>query len=216
MITLYNVPVSSYGSKIRIILHHKGIEWTEIAPPDGYGSTAYKAIIPAGTVPAIDDDGLLLSDSEAIAEYLDETYPTPSMMPASPLARAKAREISRFHDTRIEPVLRSYFGQVASTSRNAEIITGNAKLLQTRLDDLAIIASPAPFMSGDTLGIADTGFSASFAILALLCDILDLPVHLPDALADYEATLINHPSVAEENLRYRSVLASWAKTKIAS
>ena len=38
MITLYNVPVSSYGAKVRIILAHKGIEWTELDPPDGYGS----------------------------------------------------------------------------------------------------------------------------------------------------------------------------------
>ena len=53
MITLYNVPVSSYGSKIRIILDHKKCDWTETLPPDGYGSSAYKSIIPAGTVPAI-------------------------------------------------------------------------------------------------------------------------------------------------------------------
>ena len=61
MITLYNVPVSSYGTKVHIILAHKGIEWTELAPPDGYGSPSYRAIIPsasfrspsmiAGTVP---------------------------------------------------------------------------------------------------------------------------------------------------------------------
>ncbi len=37
MITLYNVPVSNYGSKIRVILTHKGVEWTETPPPDGYG-----------------------------------------------------------------------------------------------------------------------------------------------------------------------------------
>ena len=74
MITLYNVPVSSYGAKVRIILKHKRLDWTEAAPPDGYGSTAYKQIVPAGTVPAIIHDGLTLADSEAIAEYLDESF----------------------------------------------------------------------------------------------------------------------------------------------
>ena len=44
-----------------------------MAPPDGYGSEVYRAIIPAGTIPAIDQDGFRLADSEAIAEYLDET-----------------------------------------------------------------------------------------------------------------------------------------------
>ena len=76
MITLYNVPVSSYGAKVRIILAHKGIEWTELAPPDGYGSPAYRAVIPSGTVPAIIDGDLKLADSEAIAEYLDELVPS--------------------------------------------------------------------------------------------------------------------------------------------
>ena len=92
MITLYNVPVSSYGAKVRIILVHKGIEWTELAPPDGYGSSAYRAIIPSGTVPAIIDGDLKLADSEAIAEYLDEHVPAPPMMPADPESRARARE----------------------------------------------------------------------------------------------------------------------------
>ena len=214
MITLYNVPVSSYGAKVRIILRHKGLAWTELAPQDGYGSPAYRAIIAAGTVPAIIDGDLKLADSEAIAEYLDEAHPEPAMMPKATQARARAREISRFHDTRLEPVLRSYFAQVAPATRDADVIASNARLLQDRLDQLARIAAPAPLMTGEDLAIADCGFVASFAILALLQDVLDLPVTLPDPLAAYGAALAAHPSVAEEDARYRAVLADWAKAKI--
>jgi len=216
MITLYNVPVSSYGAKVRIILRHKGLEWTELAPPDGYGSPAYRAVIPSGTVPAIIDGDLKLADSEAIAEYLDETHPAPAMMPTAPGARARAREISRFHDTRLEPVLRSYFPQVAPATRDADVIADNARLLQDRLDQLAVIARPAPLMTGAVLAVADCGFVASFAILALLQDILGLPVTLPAPLASYGAALAAHPSVADEDARYRAVLADWAKARIES
>ena len=83
MITLYNVPVSSYGSKVIILLRHKGLEWTELPPPEGYGSPAYKKIIPAGTVPAIQHEGISLADSEAISEYLNELYPDPPMLPSA-------------------------------------------------------------------------------------------------------------------------------------
>jgi len=214
MITLYNVPVSSYGAKVRIILRHKGLAWSELPPPDGYGSPAYREIIAAGTVPAIIDGDLKLADSEAIAEYLDESHPTPAMMPTTVESRAHAREISRFHDTRLEPVLRSYFAQVAPATRDADVIASNAKLLQERLGQLARIASPAPLMTGENLAIADCGFVASFAILALLQDVLDLPVTLPDTLAAYGAALSAHPSVAEEDARYRAVLADWANAKI--
>ena len=214
MITLYNVPVSSYGAKVRIILAHKEIKWTELAPPDGYGSFAYRAVIPSGTVPAIIDGDLKLADSEAIAEYLDERVPAPPMMPADPEARARAREISRFHDTRLEPLIRGYFGQLAPPTRDADYIANNARLLQDRLRQLAVIASPAPLMTGPDLAIADCGFVASFGIIALLQDLLDLPVTLPDPVAAYAAALAVHPSVAPEDARYRAALAQWAETKL--
>ena len=212
-ITLYNVAVSSYGAKVRIILRHKGLEWTETPPPDGYGSEAYRWIVPAGTVPAIIHDGLTLADSEAIAEYLDEHVPAPAMMPDDITARARARELSRFHDTRLEPVLRSYFGQVAPPGRDPDVIAGNARLLQTRLDQLAIMAHPAPLLTGNDLAIADCGFVASFAIFDLLKDCLDLPVTMPDSLAGYAVALARHPSVTDEDTRYRAALHDWAAAK---
>ena len=212
-ITLYNVAVSSYGAKVRIILRHKSLAWTETPPPDGYGSDAYRRIVPAGTVPAIIHDGLTLADSEAIAEYLDERFPAPPMMPGDITTRARARELSRFHDTRLEPVLRSFFGQVVPDSRDPGFIAENARLLQSRLDQLAIMASPAPLLTGDDLAIADCGFVASFAILDLLQDCLDLPATLPDSLAGYAATLANHPSVSAEDSRYRAALRDWAAAK---
>ena len=213
MITLYNVPVSSYGAKVRIILQHKGLDWTEAAPPDGYGSATYKRIVPAGTVPAIIHGGLTLADSEAIAEYLDESFPTPPMMPADVTARARARELSRFHDTRLEPVLRSFFGQVAPSGRDATFIAETGALLQARLDQLATIAAPAPLMTGEQLAIADCGFVASFGILDLLRELLDLEVVLPHPIAAYASALAAQGSVTEEDSRYRKALLDWARTK---
>jgi len=212
-ITLYNVAVSSYGAKVRIILGHKALTWTDALPPDGYGSDAYRKIVAAGTVPAIIHDGLTLADSEAIAEYLDETFPIPPMMPDDIAARARARELSRFHDTRLEPVLRSYFGQVAPETRDPGFIAENARLLQSRLDQLAVMAHPAPFLTGSDLAIADCGFVASFAILDLLTECLDLPVTMPGSLAGYADALAAHPSVAEEDARYRAALRDWASAK---
>jgi len=114
---LYDLPISSYGCKTRILLRHKKILWQSVAPPGGYGSPAYCQINPAGTIPALDDNGFALSDSEAIAEYINEIAPTPAMLPANVKERAIARSLSRFHDSRIEPVLRAYFGQVTTANK---------------------------------------------------------------------------------------------------
>ena len=175
MMILYDLPISSYGCKTRILLRHKNLNWKSVAPPDGYGSRAYCQIIPAGTIPALDDNGFKLSESEAIAEYINEIAPTPAMLPTDVKDRAIARSLSRFHDTRIEPLLRAYFSQVAPANRDQVFIQENANLLQTRFDQLARMVTPAPFLCGSALGLADCGFVPSFAILNRLQPLLGFP-----------------------------------------
>ena len=95
MLKLYDLPISSYGCKIRILLRHKKLDWNSVAPPDGYGSPAYCKIVPSGTIPALDHNGFIIAESDAIAEYLNELEPTPPMLPANIRDRAAARAMSR-------------------------------------------------------------------------------------------------------------------------
>ena len=214
MLTLYDLPISSYGCKTRILLRHKNLSWRRVTPPDGYGSAAYCQIVPAGTIPALDDNGFIICDSEAIAEYINEIQPDPAMLPAEPRARATARALSRFHDSRIEPLLRAYFGQIAPVSRDADFIRDNTNLLQKRMQQLAQMVTPYPFLCGDILSFADCGFAPSFAILNRLQTILGFTVDLPDSLRAYEAALANHPSVSYESQRYYDAFDSWAEAKL--
>lgn len=215
MLVLYDLPISSYGCKTRILLRHKGLAWTRRAPPDGYGSPAYCKIVPIGTIPALDHDGFIIAESEAIAEYLNELVPAPAMLPADLRDRAAARALSRIHDGRIEPVLRSFFGQLAPATRNPAFITENAALLQTRLDQLAAMIAPAPFLAGSDLSLADCGFAPSFAILRCLQHHLAFSLDLPAVLARYETALRAHPSVRDEHAAYVAALDEWAAAKLA-
>ena len=211
---LYDLPISSYGCKTRILLRHKNLQWRSVAPPDGYGSEAYCQIIPAGTIPALDDNGFKLSDSEAIAEYINETAPTPTMLPTEVKDRAMARSLSRFHDNRIEPLLRAYFGQVTPANRDQEFIQLNASLLKTRFDQLAKMVTPAPFLCGSTLSIADCGFVPSFAILNRLQPLLGFSIQLTENIRNYETSLAKHPSVRDELHSYYEALDSWVAEKL--
>ncbi|MDB4852574.1 glutathione S-transferase family protein [Alphaproteobacteria bacterium] len=216
MLILYDLPISSYGCKTRILLRHKNLSWHSVAPPDGYGSAAYCQIVPAGTIPALDDNGFIICDSEAIAEYINEIQPDPAMLPADSRARATARALSRFHDSRIEPLLRAYFGQVAPANHDADFIRENASLLQKRMQQLAQMVTPHPFLCGDILSLADCGFAPSFAILNRLQAILGFVVDLPDSLRAYEAALADHPSVTDELQGYFDALDGWTEDKLKS
>jgi maleylpyruvate isomerase len=96
MMQLYNYSKSSASFRVRIALHLKGIDYEEIPIhllnqggeqflPD------YKAINPHSLVPALKDDGKVITQSLAIIEYLDETYPNPSLLPKDSYTKAKIR-----------------------------------------------------------------------------------------------------------------------------
>jgi glutathione S-transferase len=215
MLVLYDLAISSYGCKTRILLRHKGLEWKSLAPPDGYGSPAYCKIVPSGTIPALVHDGFTLGESDAIAEYLNELAPVPAMLPEPIKERAIARALSRFHDTRIEPQLRAYFGQVAPANRNADFIAENAALLERRFHQLAKIRTPSPLLTGTELSLADCGFAPSFAILDCLQGFLGFDLTLPASIEAYQAALCTHPSVRDEYAAYVKALDEWATAKIA-
>ena len=215
MLVLYDLAISSYGCKTRILLRHKGLEWTSLAPPNGYGSPAYCKIVPSGTIPALVHDGFTLGESDAIAEYLNELAPEPAMLPEAIKERAMARALSRFHDTRIEPLLRAYFGQVAPTNRNVDFIAENAALLERRFLQLAEIQTPSPLLTGADLSLADCGFAPSFAILDCLQGLLGFDLTLPASIKAYQAALCTHPSVKDEYADYVKALDEWAVAKMA-
>ena len=213
MITLYDLPVSSYGCKIRIVLRHKKIRYNSVKPPDGYGSLAYQNIVPSGTIPAIDHNGLILAESEAIAEYLNEIQPKPPMLPAKIEDRAQARMLSRFHDFNLEPLIRNFFSQVPSSGRDPDFITKNARTLQTRINQFAKMANPKPLLTGSNLAIADCSIVPSFVILRCLQEHLDFQIEIPAHLVKYEKELNSHPSVTKEYHSYEVTIRDWANSK---
>jgi glutathione S-transferase len=207
MLTLYALPVSLYSAKLRIALRCKGVAWREVPPPGGYGSAAYRAIVPSGTLPAIDEDRFVLAESEAIAEYLEETRPEPAMLRGDARARAAQRMLSRFHDTRLEPAVRALFAHVPRAARGDVATLGAA--VSVRLAELAGIARPSPLLGGATLSLGDCGYPATFAWIEALSAALGFPVGWPTALDEWRAALDAHPAVAAEMAVYRPALAAW-------
>ena len=199
MLKIYSIPVSLYCAKLRILLRHKNLQWQEIAPPGGYGSDEYKLTIPSGNLPALIDGDLVLADSEAIAEYLNEKHPTPPMLPNDLAKRAKIRELSRFHDTRLEPELRVLFPYLAADNRNPEVATIQSEKLSTRLKQLAAILDQG---TNDELTLADCGFPISFAWIGALAPVLGLQIKWPEAVISYRNRIEEHSAIADELAEY--------------
>jgi len=98
---LYDYYRSTASYRVRIALHLKQLPY-EIIPVNliylgGEQHTpAYKKINPQGLVPALDLDTNTqpITQSLAILEYLEETYPTPPLLPKHARARAEIRSLA--------------------------------------------------------------------------------------------------------------------------
>lgn len=203
MLTVYAIPVSLYCAKLRILLRHKGLEWREVPPPGGYGSDEYKQTVPSGNLPALVDGDLQLADSEAIAEYLNDKHPDPAMLPQDLTARAKVRERSRFHDTRLEPALRVLFAYIDTPEPDRPVCNAQSKAITARLGQLARILDQACPDHDDPLTLADCGFPITFSWIEALAPRFGLTVEWPEAVTAYREIISHHPDVADELAEYR-------------
>lgn len=105
---LYEHPLSSYVQKVKIALREKGIDFAvELPKALGSGTTTtspFAAANPRVEVPTLIDGDTRIFDSTVILEYLEDKWPTPPLLPASPAARAKARMIEEICDTHYEAI----------------------------------------------------------------------------------------------------------------
>ncbi|MEW6560788.1 MAG: maleylacetoacetate isomerase [Pseudomonadota bacterium] len=106
---LYTYFRSSAAYRVRIALHLKGLAFdavpVHLLQGDGQQhAAAYAALNPNETVPTLDDDGLVLTQSLAIIEYLDETHPAPPLLPGSAADRARIRAIAQTIACDIHPI----------------------------------------------------------------------------------------------------------------
>ena len=87
MLTLYDHPLSPYAQKIKIALREKGQAFQAVAPGGLGGGGAQGDFLvanPRAEVPALVDAETAVFDSTIILEYIEDRWPTPALLPASP------------------------------------------------------------------------------------------------------------------------------------
>ncbi|CAN7408579.1 maleylacetoacetate isomerase [Acidovorax sp. LjRoot129] len=105
---LYNYFRSSASYRVRIALAIKGLgyDYVPVHLVKGeHQQPAYTRLAADALVPTlVTDDGVALAQSMAIIEYLEETHPTPALLPAEPLARARVRALAQMVACEIHPI----------------------------------------------------------------------------------------------------------------
>jgi maleylacetoacetate isomerase len=92
---------------VRIALNVKGLAYESLArnlAKREHQSAAYTDLNPQGLIPALEIDGVVIAQSLAIIEYLEETRPQPALLPREPLARAEVRSLAQAVACEIHPL----------------------------------------------------------------------------------------------------------------
>jgi maleylacetoacetate isomerase len=108
---LHGHPHSSATGRVRIALELKGVAYDlrvlDLVRSEHREPPYTTALNPLGQVPTLEIDGLRLTQSVAILEYLEETRPEPRLLPWTPAERASCRQIVEIVNAGIQPLQNS-------------------------------------------------------------------------------------------------------------
>lgn len=149
MVLLYEHPLSPYAQKVKIALVEKGVAF-DCKLPDLMGGQdpEFAAANPRLEVPTLVDGETSVFDSTVILEYIEERWPTPPLLPATPAERARVRMLEELCDTYYEAinwaameirVFRRATGELADRllARGAAQVAGVNAHLERQLGDRA-------------------------------------------------------------------------------
>jgi len=183
---LWSGTLSPFSAKVRIVLAEKGLQaemaeipWSRASlwgpkPPE------FLAASPKGEVPALVVDGISIVDSTVIAEYLEDAYPQPALMPEPALERAQCRMwedmADHFMAAHLTTLIREVFMKPdpeardeAAVAQTLQAFSGYLKALERRLNGneylcadygVADVATWICLAFAQTLGVELTDYPA--------------------------------------------------------
>src|SRR5688572_4173468 len=104
---LYNYWRSSASWRVRIALAYKNVPYEYVTVNLGKGehlTDEYEKVNAFHEAPTLEVDGVRIGQSLAIIEWLEERYPTPTLLPGSAMQRARIRQVAEVVNSSIHPL----------------------------------------------------------------------------------------------------------------
>lgn len=216
---VYGSSLSPYVRKLLAYGAEKGLSFQLKPSGMGRGGPEFAECSPFGKMPAFRDPGaddgrdFCLSDSTAIITYLEAKYPTPELIPADPIGRARTIWWDEFSDTILCAAgTKMFFNRFVAprvlkiAGDEAVATAAEEKELPPLFDHLERAIPPSGFLVADRLTLADIAVASPFANL----DYIGCPIDAArwPTLARYVAKIQARPSFAALIAQERAMLAA--------
>jgi glutathione S-transferase len=178
MIRLYHFPLSPFCRKVRLTLAEKKLEVELVEERYWTPSPDFLRRNPAGKIPILKIDNRVMSESQAICEYLEEAFPTPALMPRDLDARYEVRRLCAWFDDKFhsevtsklmyERVNKKVMGHGYPDSKNVKAGAGQIKF---HLDYLGWLLDQRRWLAGNEMTLADLTAAAHLSCLDYISDV---------------------------------------------
>lgn len=175
MKTLIHFPFCPYCRKTRLQLAEKKILFNLETELYWKKREEFLDINPAGQVPVFIDEKIVIPDSNAISEYLEEVYPEFPLLPLKPIDRAEVRRLVAYVEgifarevTRnifYEKTMKRVQGQGGPDSQN---LREGQKALTEHLDYFSYLIENRTYLALEQLTIADLTLAAHLSCIDFL------------------------------------------------
>ncbi len=168
---LHGAIISPNVRKVVIACMVKGIDFESnmIIPGPALKEPEFLKINPLGQIPALEDGGLIIGDSNVILQYLEEKHPETSLLPSSPEDRAKCRWLAEYAGAALFPCCGTMFREVLVNPNyfkqptNQKVVDETVKeKFPPVLDYLEAQIPDNDFLFGDDISIADISIVSMF------------------------------------------------------
>ncbi|MCF2871403.1 glutathione S-transferase family protein [Octadecabacter sp. G9-8] len=201
---LYHYPLSPFSRKVRLSLAEKRIEVELVEERYWEQDADFLRRNPAGKVPILKMGNRTMADSTAICEYLEETHPTPPLLPQGADSRYEVRRLVAWFDDKFndevttklmgERVFRKVMGTGYPDSAN---VKAGSKAVKYHLDYMHWLLDQRRWLAGNEMSLAD--FAAA-AHLSCLDYVSDVDWNRSAIVKDWYAKIKSRPA-------FRSILA---------
>jgi glutathione S-transferase len=177
VITLYDNPFSPFARKVRMVLQWKAVAFESIDALAVAEHERLVAVNPRAEVPVLVDGDVTVVNSAEIVAYLEDRFPSPAILPATPALRTSARHWQRIADTLLDAIIHDISLWTWPTHRRTDqppagLVEAGRRDLGAILAQLEASLGSAGFVCGEP-SIADFALFPHLSSLKLLGVALD-------------------------------------------
>ncbi|WP_050527510.1 FtsZ-binding protein FzlA [Pseudorhodobacter aquimaris] len=175
---LYHFPLSPFCRKVRLTLAEKKMEVELVEERYWEPSAEFLRRNPAGKVPILKMDSKMLSESQAICEYIEETNPTPPLMPRDAEERFEVRRLCAWFDDKFHKEVTSNLVYERVNKKvmklgypDSKAVKLGAQRIKYHLDYMAWLLDQRRWLAGDVMTLADFTAAAHLSCLDYISDV---------------------------------------------